>query len=82
MFAALSTLVELVLVALLVPLMILLLGLPVVRLVRLWLEIASRLSRLVPGLLLASFQACRAGTCPSDGACGSPADQVDPQIKT
>src|SRR5262249_51948308 len=51
MFAALSTLVELVLVALLFPLMILLLGLPVVLLVRLVLEIASRLSRLVAGLL-------------------------------
>src|SRR5262249_40024090 len=51
MFAALSTLVELVLVALLFPLMILLLGLPVVLLVRLLLEITSRLSRLVAGLL-------------------------------
>jgi len=50
-FAALSTLVELVLVALLFPLMILLLGLPVVLLVRLLLEIASRLSRHVAGLL-------------------------------
>lgn len=51
MFGALSTLVELVLVALLFPLMILLLGLPVAFLVRLLLETASRLSRLVAGLL-------------------------------
>jgi hypothetical protein len=50
-FGALSTLVELVLVALLFPLMILLLGLPVALLVRLLLEIASRLTRLVAGLL-------------------------------
>lgn len=48
---ALSTLLELVLVALLFPLMILLLGLPVALLVRLLLEIAPRLSRLVAGLL-------------------------------
>jgi len=48
---ALSTFVELVLVALLVPLMIVLLGLPVALLVRLLLEIAPRLSRLVAGLL-------------------------------
>ena len=51
LFGALSTLVELVLVALLFPLMILLLGLPVALLVRLLLEIAPRLSRLVAGLL-------------------------------
>jgi hypothetical protein len=50
-FGALSTLVELVLVAFLFPLMVLLLGLPVVLLVRLLLEIAPRLSRLVAGLL-------------------------------
>jgi hypothetical protein len=48
---ALSTFVELVLVALLVPLMIVLLGLPVALLVRLLLEIGPRLSRLVAGLL-------------------------------
>ena len=48
---ALSTLVELVRVALLLPLMILLLGRPVALLIRLLLEIASRLSRLVEGLL-------------------------------
>ena len=48
---ALSTFVELVLVALLVPLMIVLLGLPVALLVRLLLEIPPRLSRLVAGLL-------------------------------
>src|SRR5262249_51922553 len=27
------------------------------------------------GPALASFEACRAGRCPSDGACGPPADQ-------
>jgi hypothetical protein len=51
MFGALSTLVELILVALLFPRMILLLGLPVALLVRLLLEIPPRLSRLVAGLL-------------------------------
>src|SRR5262249_37142895 len=50
-FWALSTLVELVFVALLFPLMNLLLGLPVALLVRLLLENAPRLLRLVAGLL-------------------------------